>query len=174
VSIEVAEPWRAAVLRAEARLRGLVALIDIKTPEVAKASENLNDPEGAQEGADEPEQPEPPPKIEPVITFRTAFSAVLAPLADRWLPTGRKEVPKRFALDGRRLRLWVAAAGSPDGVNAFRLRADLDVEDALNAVGLPVTAVDAAYKIVGRRRLARLAELIGEPPAGVPPGAWPV
>jgi hypothetical protein len=31
-----------------------------------------------------------------------------------------------------------------------------------------------AYRIVGRRRLVRLLELVGDQPAGVPDDAWPV
>ena len=38
-------------------------------------------------------------------------------------------------------------------------------------VGIP--AGGSAYRIVGRRRIARLAELIGEPPRQVPAGFWP-
>ncbi|MDT4987693.1 MAG: hypothetical protein QOI74_1787 [Micromonosporaceae bacterium] len=48
----------------------------------------------------------------------------------------------------------------------------------LAAAGLPAVlltprAGGPAYRIVGRRRLARLAELVGEAPAGAPPGGWP-
>jgi hypothetical protein len=31
----------------------------------------------------------------------------------------------------------------------------------------------SSYRIVGRRRVARLAEMIGDPPKQAPPGAWP-
>jgi len=30
-----------------------------------------------------------------------------------------------------------------------------------------------AYRIVGLRRITRLAELVGEPPPGAPPDEWP-
>lgn len=168
VSIVVDEPWRAAVLTAECRLRGLTATCE-------------------------------PATVEGHIGFRTAYSTALAPLGARWLRGAVKAPPPGFALDGRRLRLWVAAAGSPDGVAGYVLRlgpsmpggaapgSRLGPEDdpvwitvgaALAAAGLPAAllgprAGGPAYRIVGRRRIARLFELIGEPPRQVPAGMWP-
>jgi len=155
--------WRVAALQAECTLRGL-----------ASSSEISN--------------------VEGHFGFRTAYSTALAPLGARWLRGAVKYPPERLVLDGRRLRLWVAAAGSPDGVQAYVLKLGaresglLDTEDepvwnaaggALAAAGLPAVllgprAGGPAYRIVGRRRLARLAELIGEPPRQAPPGEWPV
>ena len=45
-------------------------------------------------------------------------------------------------------------------------------------LGLPATllgprAGGPAYRIVGRRRLGRLVELVGDPPVEAPAGAWP-
>lgn len=34
-------------------------------------------------------------------------------------------------------------------------------------------AAGPAYRVTGRRRLARLAELVGEPPLAAPTGMWP-
>jgi len=50
---------------------------------------------------------------------------------------------------------------------------------ALAAIGLPPVLLSAraggpAYRITGRRRIARLAELVGDPPDAAPEGAWPV
>ena len=165
VSIVVGDAWRAAVLRAECTLRGLVS-----------SSEPASGPAG-EEGH---------------LAFRTAYSTALAPLAARWLRGTTKRPPDGLALDGRRLRLWVAAAGSFDGVQAFVLRLGVAqlagesddepvwgaVGGALASAGLPAAllgpgAGGPAYRIVGRRRLARLAELIGEPPHLAPPDAWP-
>ncbi|WP_405114389.1 hypothetical protein OG559_09480 [Micromonospora sp. NBC_01405] len=95
-----------------------------------------------------------------------------------------KRPPAGFHLNGRRLRLWVAAAGKSDPPG-FLLRLGVDDEAcrepvgaALAAVGLPAALLDAeaggpAYRITGRRRLARLADLIGDPPSTAPPLAWP-
>jgi hypothetical protein len=108
-----------------------------------------------------------------------------------------KHPPGDFTLDGRRLRLWVIAAGRPDGNQAYFLRLGPSdatrlpdfvasgepvwdkVGGALAAAGLPAVllgprAGGPGYRIVGRRRLARLAELIGEPPSQAPPDEWPV
>jgi hypothetical protein len=54
----------------------------------------------------------------------------------------------------------------------------LAVGSALAVAGIPGVLVGPrgdgpAYRIVGRRRLARLVELVGDPPPGVPVGAWP-
>ncbi|MEV6931662.1 hypothetical protein AB0M46_45210 [Dactylosporangium sp. NPDC051485] len=270
VSIVLSDAWRCAVLRTELEVRGLVVSCE-------------------------------PTGEEDRWHLRTAYSAALAPLAARWLDDdGGKVAPRRLVLDGRALRLWVAAAGEYDGQRAYLLRlaprplpeppepekepeeelpaaaeplfpdeepapppaptpvpvprperpnvrkrkseskitafdpgpdefadaedfyvdewadsADGDlptvelekapeqrdppemppaardpivdrraadnwiaVGDALEAVGLPAVLVGAetggpAYRIVGPRRITRLAELVGEPPAAAPTGAWP-
>ncbi|WP_353899815.1 hypothetical protein ABUL04_27540 [Micromonospora harpali] len=118
---------------------------------------------------------------------RTSYASTLAPLALAWLrdpPTAGevKRPPAGFHLNGRRLRLWVAAAGAADPPG-FLLRLGAadehcrePVGTALAAVGLPAVLLDAqaggpAYRITGRRRLARLADLIGDrPPAAAD---WP-
>jgi hypothetical protein len=270
VSIVVDDGWRGAVLRAELEARGLVVSCE---------------PTGEEDRRQ----------------LRTAYSSALAPLARRWLDEdGVKIAPRGLTLDGRALRLWVAAAGAYDGQRAFLLRlaprplappdgeeepeplaapdlfpdepeepekpapvvrrperpnvrkrkseskitafdpgpdefADTEdfyndptadewpdsgvgdlptvvldpisapeppppvvaeefedeemldrrvadnwiaVGDALESVGLPAVLVGAesgapAYRIVGPRRITRLAELVGEPPPGAPTGAWP-
>lgn len=91
VSIEVEDAWRAQVLRAECEQRGLVVSCE-------------------------------PTGVEDRWTVRTAYAALLAPLAARWLDGTRKVCPADLVLDGRRLRLWVAAAGSWDGQRAYLLR----------------------------------------------------
>ncbi|SCE87465.1 hypothetical protein GA0070618_1563 [Micromonospora echinospora] len=96
----------------------------------------------------------------------------------------RKRPPATFHLNGRRLRLWVAAAGvaEPSGFRLHLGPADEPcwetVGRALAAVGLPSTFLDAgaegpAYRISGRRRLARLAELVGDRPVAAPVTGWP-
>ncbi|WP_431905561.1 hypothetical protein [Micromonospora carbonacea] len=120
---------------------------------------------------------------------RTSYASTLAPLALAWLrdpPTAGevKRPPAGFHLNGRRLRLWVAAAGAADPPG-FLLRlgaADEHCREpagaALAAVGLPAVLLDAqaggpAYRITGRRRLARLADLIGDRPPAAPAADWP-
>ncbi|MFI9530877.1 hypothetical protein [Micromonospora rosaria] len=114
---------------------------------------------------------------------RTSYASTLAPLAVAWLRGGVQRPPAGFHLNGRRLRLWLAAAGSADP-SGFRLGLGADeggwasVGAALAAVGLPGVLLDAAaggpaYRITGRRRVARLAELVGDPPPTVPSTHWP-
>ncbi|MGC9668192.1 hypothetical protein ACNTMW_16755 [Planosporangium sp. 12N6] len=153
VSIVVDEPWRARALLVEARARGLTATCE-------------------------------PGEVEGHIGFRTAYSSALAALGAAWLRGAVKHPPPGFALEGRRLRLWAIAAGGRDGASAFTLRLGATGEPhwelvgrALATVGLPAVllgprAGGPAYRIVGRRRLARLAELVGDPPPGAPPGIW--
>ncbi|MFG2053987.1 hypothetical protein ACGFI9_08125 [Micromonospora sp. NPDC048930] len=115
---------------------------------------------------------------------RTAYATTLAPLARAWLRGMVKRPPAGFHLNGRRLRLWLAAAGAADPAG-FLLRLGVADEDcwppvraALAAVGLPGAFVEPAeggpaYRIGGRRRLARLAELVGDRPPAAPAADWP-
>jgi hypothetical protein len=126
------------------------------------------------------------PMDEYQFTVRTAFSSLLAPLAATWLRGGQKRPPASFHLSGPRLRLWMAAAGTlgPTGCVLALHPADDEicweaVGAALSRAGLPAALLDVraggpAYRITGRRRLARLAESIGQRPAAAPPEAWPL
>ena len=105
---------------------------------------------------------------------RTAYSSRLNPLARAWPPPA-----DRLFLTGPQLRLWVAAAGVPRP-EGYALGLDPDgfldkaVGAALTRVGLAGTVqAGPAYVIAGRRRLARLAELVGERPAAAPERLWP-
>lgn len=152
VSIVVADRWRARALVLELRSRGLAATC------VATAEQHIG--------------------------VRSAYSTALAPLGGAWLHGAVKTPPKGFALDGRRLRLWLVAVGVRDelGVSLALGVADESTWGpagaALAALGLaPVLlgprAGGPAYRITGRRRLARLRELVGEAPGDAPPGWWP-
>src|SRR5947209_20605808 len=115
---------------------------------------------------------------------RTAYSGLLAPLGTGRLRGAMKVPPTGFALEGRRLRLWVAAAGYREPMG-FALRLGPSDEPAWAPVGAALAAVGLsaallspraggpAYRISGRRRIARLIELVGDPPAPAPAGAWP-
>lgn len=111
----------------------------------------------------------------------TAFRVDLAPLAAAWSDGDDKVVPGGFTPDGATLRMWVLAAGRWDN-NGYVLPVDQAVPDSheplresLARCGLPATmqADGSGLKIVGRRRLARLRELVGplvDPGCG---GQWP-
>ncbi|HEX3787610.1 MAG TPA: hypothetical protein VHW44_07100 [Pseudonocardiaceae bacterium] len=119
---------------------------------------------------------------EPLV--RTPFRKDLAPLAGGWLRDELKAVPERFALDGGTLRMWALVAGQWSDTG-YLLGLDPDGEQtherllaALATAGLPAALLhprggDPAIRVTGARRLARLAELVGDRPAGVPAEAWP-
>jgi hypothetical protein len=158
VSVIVDELWRARTLHAELAARGIGATL------VATADEH--------------------------IAVRSAYSTMLAPLGAAWLRGAVQLPPPGFGLDGPRLRLWVLAAGSADPLG-FTLRlappgarpptddpAWVPVGMALSAVGLAANLLGTraggpAYRIVGRRRISRLAELVGDRPREVPDEGWP-
>jgi hypothetical protein len=109
---------------------------------------------------------------------RTAYSSRLSALALAW-----PAAADQLFLSGPRLRLWVAAAGRPveDGF-ALGLGDDPDpgksvksVDSALRRAGLEGSLSDDGrdYLITGTRRLARLAELVGDRPEAAPPSLWP-
>lgn len=115
---------------------------------------------------------------------RSEFRPELLPLADAWTRGALKHAPPGFVLDGPRLRWWAVAAGRTDplgyvfGLGANDEHAWAAVGAALANAGLPAAFIGPradgpAYRIVGARRTARLFELLGAPPAGVPTAAWP-
>ncbi|GAB3817918.1 hypothetical protein [Micromonospora zhanjiangensis] len=151
VSVEVDAGWRVHVLIAELGRRG-VAASWVGTPTEGYA-------------------------------VRTSYTAILAPLGRGWLRGEVKRAPAGFHLNGARLRLWVAAAGimEPGGL-LLRLGLPDEADRAtaaatLTGLGLAGDLVETGsgpgYRITGRRRLARLTELVGDPPAAAPPGQWP-
>lgn len=154
LSVVVAEPWRASALAALSADRGI-------RMELTRS-----------------------PESHPMV--RTAFRADLVPLASAWLRAGEKSVPDDFELDGPTLRVWTLAAGRPGpGIACYLLGLDPHAPEtyrplvaALSRAGLPATvAADAetrpVLRIVGRRRLVRLSELVGCEPSGADGGMWP-
>jgi len=122
-----------------------------------------------EDGTDEP-APEPKPRFEVL----TAYSSRLNGLARGW-----PEAAAQLFLSGPRLRLWVAAAGeSVPGGYALGLDPIKDlvaIDAALVRVGLAGRLSDDGrhYLIAGKRRLRRLAELVGERPDAAPEHLWP-
>jgi hypothetical protein len=153
VSVVVEERWRAVALTSEMRARGLAATC------VSTVDEHLG--------------------------VRTPYSSTLAPLAAAWLYGAVKLPPPGYALDGRQLRLWMTAAGEREpAIVTLRIGRCEDpvpktLQRALAGFGLPSEIVTGtarsggpALRITGRRRINRLAELIGDPPVAAPPDAW--
>jgi len=118
----------------------------------------------------DPSTPEPRPRFEVL----TAYSSRLNGLARGW-----PEAAAQLFLSGPRLRLWVAAAGVPvPGGYALGLDPVKDlaaIDAALVRVGLAGRLSDdgCRYVIAGKRRLRRLAELVGERPEAAPELGWP-
>jgi hypothetical protein len=129
-----------------------------------------------EEVAEDPELPEPPPK--PRFEVVTAYSSRLNPIARAW-----PAAAAQLFLSGPRLRLWVAAAGAPvPGGYALGLGAAKHSPEELRAIDAALVRAGLAgrlsedgrhYVIAGRRRLRRLAELVGDRPAAAPPELWP-
>ncbi|SIN30560.1 hypothetical protein [Micromonospora cremea] len=153
LSVQVDAAWRVHVLVAELALRGLAASWE---------------PTGDARHA-----------------VRTSYTRVLKPLAVAWLHGPAKRPPATFHLTGRRLRLWLAAAGTPEPPGGFLLRLGEGDQECWERVGTALAAAGLAgtllgpdeggpgYRITGRRRLGRLAELVGGPPRAAPADAWP-
>jgi hypothetical protein len=105
---------------------------------------------------------------------RTAYSSRLNGLARAW-PTAADQL----FLNGPRLRLWVAAAGEPHpGGYALGMDPEKDqgiADAALVRAGLAGLVSDDGryYLILGRKRMRRLAELVGERPESAPEALWP-
>jgi hypothetical protein len=118
------------------------------------------------------------------LTVRTPWLPELLPIADGWTRGAVKLPPPGWVLDGARLRWWCLAEGvaAPEmytlHLGASDQQSWLAVGSALAIAGVPGVLVGPradgpAYRIVGRRRLGRLVELVGDPPTGVPSIAWP-
>jgi hypothetical protein len=117
------------------------------------------------------------------LSVRTPFDPRLLPLARRWTRGAHVAPPLDLVLDGGRLRWWVIAAGLPDPMG-WLLKLN-PVEAVWSAAGSALAAAGVsgaflgprgegpAYRLTGKRRLSRLRELVGDPPASVPREAWP-
>ncbi|WIM96816.1 hypothetical protein ACTOB_000284 [Actinoplanes oblitus] len=176
VSVIVDDAWRVHVLVAELVARGLAATWAPVSPDQGQKPDQEQNPLGvrgeqppAEEISDTPGEP-PPPRFE----VRTAYSRRLNALASAW-----PAAAAQLFLSGPRLRLWVAATGCPRP-GGYRLGLDPGkdtraVDAALIRAGLAgrVSEDQRFYVIAGRRRLTRLAELVGERPEAAPAEFWP-
>jgi len=118
---------------------------------------------------------------------RTGVVPKLATLSREWTRGAVKAVPEGWVPDARELRMWAVAAGyGENGGERFVLGLDPHAPDshpqlalALMRAGIAPTLIGTrgprpGLRIAGRRRLSRLAESIGEPPAGAGPDlGWP-
>jgi hypothetical protein len=150
LSVLVAAQWRADALQAELLDRGLAS-------DTAIAPGSL-------------------------IAVRTEITELLVTQASRWTRGASQRVPDDLELRPSGLRLWAIATGRAD--ESGYLLAMADPDGPVHRAGggqlakLNVAAVDVGvrggpgWRITSAKRLRRLAELIGEPPAGAQ-GNWP-
>ncbi|MBB5956711.1 hypothetical protein FHS29_003297 [Saccharothrix tamanrassetensis] len=127
------------------------------------------------------------PQTDPAVVggeleVATAFRTDLTGLAGQWLAGEAKVVPADFTLHGGVLRLWALASGRwvesgyVLGLDPESPGTHEPLQKALAASGLPATLLKTggpALRVVGRRRLERLAELVGRAPRGVVERTWP-
>lgn len=122
--------------------------------------------------------------VDGLTAVRTNFVPELSELAKTWTRGAMKVPPAGFTLTGAQLRLWAIAAGWHDEVGYLLALGESDESAwsgsgaALQSAGVSASLVGAraggpAYRINGQRRLAKLRELIGDPPEGAPPDDWP-
>ena len=116
---------------------------------------------------------------------RSSASAALTPLRTAWTKGAVKTVPVGWVPGGRALRAWMLAAGRPDdagfvlGLDPHAADTHLPLAAALARAGLAATLLGSrgggpGLRVSGRRRLLRLAETVGEAPAGAADvGSWP-
>jgi hypothetical protein len=112
---------------------------------------------------------------------RTGFRTDLTVEADRWTRGAGQRAPADLHLTAAGLRLWTIAAGRPDEHGGYVLgtrdaASELHSRAGAALARLGVTAIGVVrspgWRVVGQRRVARLAELVGERPPGAGP-SWP-
>lgn len=116
---------------------------------------------------------------------RTAVDSRLMGIAAEWTRGAVKMVPPQWLPGPRELRAWTLAAGMPEA-DRYLLGLDPHAPDtysplasAMMRIGIAPTLIGTrgarpALRISGRRRLSRLVENVGEPPADVEAfSLWP-
>lgn len=118
------------------------------------------------------------------VGVRTPWLEALRPVAAGWQHGATTRPPDGWVPDGPRLRWWCLAAGTAQQ-STYLLRLSPTNEAAWPRVGAALSTAGVtgalvgpraggpAYRVVGRRRLLRLRELVGDPPGGVPDTDWP-
>ncbi|GAA4806002.1 hypothetical protein [Tomitella cavernea] len=163
VSIIVGAPWRArAVLQMMQQALRAGRPPAAETPETAEILET--------------------DERRPLV--RTDPAPELVPVARAWQRGAIKRVPDGWVPSARALRAWSLAAGRAVeghyllGLDPHAEQTHQPLAAALARAGIAVTVIGPrgggpAMRVTGRRRLSRLRENIGEPPADGPADAWP-
>jgi len=155
VSVVVAQSWRA---------RAIAGFVE----ECGLAAEIVQSQEG-----------------HPLVRTETVLD--LAPLASQWTKGAVKSVPHGWVPGPRELRIWALADGYGEndgerfvlGLDPHAPETHTPLSLALIRAGIAPTLIGTrgaspGLRITGRRRLTRLAENIGSPPAAADPDlGWP-
>lgn len=109
---------------------------------------------------------------------RTQSVAELRPLVHQWTRGAMKAVPPGWVPTSRQLRMWTIACGRAEaegtrfvlGLDAHAPETHGPLARCLMHAGIAPTLIGTrgagpGLRISGRRRLARLAESVGEPPS---------
>ncbi|HEY7011052.1 MAG TPA: hypothetical protein VH395_19020 [Jatrophihabitantaceae bacterium] len=127
--------------------------------------------------------PDPVVPAEDGFSVRTAFVPELAGRAARWAHGANEGAPPDLRLTAGGLRLWAVAAGSRDEVGFLfasgRASATLHLAAGAQLSRLGLAGVSLiqrpgpGWRITSRKRIHRLAELLGAAPPGGEP-YWPL
>jgi hypothetical protein len=116
---------------------------------------------------------------------RTGSSTQLAELGRSWTKGAVKHIPGNWVPDGRALRAWALAAGrcidtgyllglDPHAPDTHQSAAAALARAGLAPILLGARGGGPSLRVSGRRRVLRLAEMLGAAPAAVPrEGYWP-
>ncbi|WP_353650259.1 hypothetical protein ABLG96_04780 [Nakamurella sp. A5-74] len=181
LSVLVPQRWRADALAREFAIRDVDARVREADPHEFSS---LIDEVGAAPDPTAEESTGEHRPIGPMYLVRSERCAALVPLAAAWTRGAVKQAAALPTAPGGFLRCWALASGRCDAAG-YLLGLDPRAEQlhtrfasALSAVGLTGVLLGGraggpAVRIVGRRRLARLAEMLGDPPPGAPEDAFP-
>lgn len=121
-------------------------------------------------------------------TVSTSRTPLLVPVVRRWRRGAVSTVPQGWTPSAGALRVWFLTAGVIASGGAVELGIDAGMEhhaprrdalaEALARVGIRSTYVGSKgggplLRLGTARARARLAQSLGEPPAGVPADCWP-
>lgn len=180
LSILLTDEWRARALLRELRVRDVQA--EYLPADQALADGLIGD--DMRQGIAQPEPTGTAPRTSGVL-LRTIRTAELDALCAAWTRGAVKSVPAGLTAAAGLLRCWTLAAGRPDETG-FRLGLDRHASDTYEPLAsscaraglagalIGVRGGGPALRIVGRRRYARLVELLGTPPPEAPAAAFPL
>lgn len=181
LSVLVPQRWRADALAREFAIRDVGVRVREADP---SEFSSLTDEVGTAPDATTDDSAGQHRPIEPLYLVRSERTAALVPLVDAWTRGAVKQAAALPAAPGGFLRCWALASGRRDaagyllGLDPRAEQLHTRLASALSAVGMTGVLLGGraggpAVRIVGRRRLVRLGELLGDPPPGAPEGAFP-